>query len=290
MRTTLTILATLLIVSACEEPADLTKLGKYEGKIVIHSALDNLEPAAISVTYSVDAYKNYSPGLLRDAVIRFYENGTERTLVFDTAGQKYITDIVPKPGNSYNITVEKSGFKTASADCVMPSLLQNKSVALIPEGGIDETGQKSDLLKISWNDVNAEKNYYKINFFYYSELIQEFVPFDYVVTDPSLKAYDAKKTIDGGFLFSDNLFNGRTKELTAVPPFGLVVGNTTYKYLIQLRNISEAYYQYETTLQDYRDSKDFGGDPLGGAVVIYSNITNGLGIFAGTVLESDTLK
>jgi hypothetical protein len=35
---------------------------------------------------------------------------------------------------------------------------------------------------------------------------------------------------------------------------------------------------------------DFGGSPFGGGVVIFTNISDGLGIFAGTVLESDTLK
>ncbi len=161
-------LALLIVFSGCEEPVDLTKLGTYKSRVVIHSALDNLQPAGISVTYSVDAYKYSSPGLLQDAVIRFYENNVERTLTFDAISQKYISDIIPTPGSSYNISVEKTGFETATAVCIMPSLLQNKSVALIPEGGIDQTGQKSDLLKVTWSDKGTEKNYYKINFFYYS--------------------------------------------------------------------------------------------------------------------------
>jgi hypothetical protein len=277
------------LILSCEEPVDLTKLGKYEEKIVVHSALDNLSPAEISVTYSVDAYKAKNPGLMDQALIKFYENGAERTLFFDSNSQTYFTSIIPKPGSSYSIIVEKVGFKTASASGKMPSLLDNKNVSLIPEGGKDQSGQLSDLLKIAWNDNGSEKNYYKVNFFYYSQLAQQFVPFDFAITDPSLKAYDSKKTIDGGFLFSDRLFNGKNKELTVVPPFGLVLANTTYKYLIELRNISEEYYKYQTTLQDYRDFIDFDQNPYAGGLVIYNNISNGLGIFAGTVLESDTL-
>ena len=99
------------------------------------------------------------------------------------------------------------------------------------------------------------------------------------------------KLNDGGFLFNDVLFNGQTKKIEAVPPGGLVAANSDVLYLIELRSVTRDFYNYYKTLQQYRDRDDLQqAGPFGSAVIVHSNITNGLGAFIASNVESDTIR
>ena len=77
-----------------------------------------------------------------------------------------------------------------------------------------------------------------------------------------------------------------------MPPSGLVAGNTGAKYLIQIQRLNDDFWKYNTSLEEYRGALNGAGSSniFGGAVIVYTNIKIGLGIFAGSNIESDTLK
>jgi hypothetical protein len=220
------------------------------------------------------------------------ENNVKIPLVYDQFADVFNSTIVPQAGKTYTLKVSSGSFTPITAIGVVPPVLLNKNTSYVQDGGTDMQGNKSDLLKITFKDDPATKDYYKVNFFYYSELIDKFNAFEFEAKDV-LSAINTVKTRDGGYLFSDETFAGQLKTITAIPPAGLVKFNTGAKYLIQIERLSSDYWKYNTTLEQYRGSLSGGTNSTNlfrGAVVVYSNVTNGLGIFAGSSVERDTIK
>jgi hypothetical protein len=279
-----------LLISACIEPISLSKLPSYTERITLNSRLSNTDVITLELSQSTNAYMLNSPSLLENASIVFKEDGIEKAVTYNLFSKKYESAITAKPGSRYTVTASHTNFPIISAEAVMPSLIVNKNVKLVINGGLDQTGTLSDLISVTWKDPAGVSNYYKIDFKYYSQTLGQFVAFDYEVGDPVLTSGETLKLNDGSFIFNDLLFDGKSKTLSAVAPFGLVSPGSDYKYLIELSNLSEAYYKYVATLQRYRDSQDFDQGLLDEPVVVFTNINNGLGIFAGMTIEKDTLR
>jgi len=285
------ILLTIFLFS-CEEEIPRDKLEPYTQKLVVNEYFNNEQPFSIEVSFSTDAYKEAIPEIMGDNKVNVVltENGTVIPLTFGSG--VFSSSVKPQSGKTYNLVVTSPQFGTVNSTSTLPGTILEKNSLFIEDGGTDIQGLTSDLLKLTFRDNANTKDYYKLNFFYYSELIETFNAFDFELTG-ILSAVNTVKTRDGGFLFSDELFNGELQTFTAVAPFGIVKANTTYKYLIQIQRLSDDFWKYNTSLEQYRGGASggiTGTNLFGGAVVVYSNITNGLGIFAGATVESDTLK
>ncbi len=281
------------ILGACTEEIPTSTIDKYSEKLVVNEYFNNIEPFTIQVSVSKDAYKDADPYILTaaEAKVSLTENGVAIPLLFNSFDRVFYSNLKPQPGKNYNLSVTANNFGSITSNGALPNNIASKIVKLIENGGLDMQGNKSDLLKLTFKDDANTKDYYKLNFFYYSELIGKFNAFDFELKD-ILTAVNTIKTRDGGFLFSDESFNGKDKTFTAVPPFGIVAANTGAKYLIQIQRLNDDFWKYNTSLEQYRGgfSGGSGSNIFGGAVIVYSNIHNGLGIFAGSNIESDTLK
>jgi len=269
----------------------------YSEKLVVNELFSNNEPFSIQISNSKNAYKEPNPIVLdsTQVSVTLFEDNKPVKLIYDAFANIYYSQVKPVTGKSYQLFVLSKFNKYTSVSAIgnLPEKLKSKNSSFIEDGGIDMQGNTSDLLKLTFLDDANSKDHYKLNFFYYSELIDKFTAFDFELNG-ILASVTTIKSRDGGFLFSDETFNGQQQTVTAVPPFGLVKGNTTYKYLIQIQRISEDYWKYSSTLEQYRGGLSGGGGGGGGvfngAVVVYTNVLNGLGIFAGANVEGDTLK
>ncbi len=293
MKKILFILFIIAGLGSCTEEIPTSTIDKYSEKLVVNEYFNNIEPFSIQVSVSKDAYKDADPYILTnaEAIVSLSENGNSIPLSYNSFDRVFTSNLKPQPGKNYNLVVTSKIFGTVTTSGALPNNISNKSAIFIENGGIDMQGNKSDLLKLTFKDDGNTKDYYKLNFFYYSELIGKFNAFDFELKD-ILTAVNTIKTRDGGFLFSDESFNGKDKTFTAVPPFGLVAANTGAKYLIQIQRLNDDFWKYNTSLEQYRGGLNggSGSNIFGGAVIVYSNIHNGLGIFAGSNIESDTLK
>ena len=280
-----------IIISACEEEIPTDNLN-YTEKLVVNEYFSNTAPFSIEVSVSRDAYKKPGPFVLDPSRVNVVltEDGVPMDWFYNDGVFNSIAN--PKPGKVYNLSVTSNTYGDVSTKGVLPGNIAGKSSTYIPDGGKDLQGNLSDLLKIKFTDNGTTKDYYKLNFYYYDESKDKYFAFDFELKD-ILSAVTTLKTRDGGFLFSDEAFNGKEKEFTAVAPFGFVAGNTGPKYLIQIQRLNEDYWKYNTSIELYRGTLNGGSSSsniFGGAVVVYTNITNGLGIFAGSNIESDTLR
>ncbi len=284
----------ILLQSSCDvdRPIPSSELPTFENKLVVNAVLDNTRPFEIGISTNVSAYTEDLPTFYEDATVILRSDQSNIPLTYDNSSKTYKSTTIPAPGNSYRIEViDNTGLrKTVNARGFVPAKALNKKIGYIENGGVDMDGRSSDLLSIEWTDISL-KNYYILHFYYYSPTAQSFVPFEFELTDPTLSAPETLRLDDGGYLFNDDLFNGTTKKIQVVPPGGLVAGNPDELYLIELRTVTSDYYKYYKTLQQYRDQDDLQqAGPFGSAVIVHSNVTNGLGAFLTSTLESDTIR
>ncbi len=277
-----------------DRPLPKSELPGFTDKIVINASLDNLTPIEVEISHAAGAYTNNLPEEYKTVDISLTHPGSsiKIPLIYNSLTNSFIATKTAEPGRSYELSVvDTTGrLQSVSARCIMPEAVLSKKIGFIENGGKDMDGLPSDVLSVQWIDV-AGINYYIVHFYYYSQTVDLFIPFDFAMTDPTLSAPETVKLIDGGYLFSDALFNGREKKMTVIPPGGLVANNTDIRYLIELRSVTEDYYKYHTTLQRYRDTDDLQqAGPFGSAVIVHNNIVNGLGTFISSTLESDTIR
>ncbi|MCB9246418.1 MAG: DUF4249 domain-containing protein [Flavobacteriales bacterium] len=281
-----------LFFQACEYRTQipLDELPEFRDQIVINSSLDNRNRISVEITNTAWAYGSGSPSLLEDVNVEMRREGDQIPLVFNASSGKFESNIIPGSGEHFSITAFLDGYLTVASAQVIPEPIPNKQSGYIEGGGIDLSGRTGDVLYIDFDDPGGE-DFYELHFLYYSELAQVFIPFDFELTDPTLLSPNTLKLNSGGYLFSDEKFNGKRKSFKAVATSSLVAGNSDIKYLIQLRRVSKDYWKYWRTLQQFRDEQDqLASGPFGSAVIIHSNITGGTGIFMSSYLESDTLR
>ena len=267
-----------------------SELPDFVDKIVINASFDNVNTMEIEVSNSAWAYTSDLPEVVSDADLILTTATGEIPLTYNSSSRTYKGTSSAKIGEVYQLVASRKNYQTIRASCVIPEKVKSKEVAYIENGGIDVDGNKSDKVYIRFKDEPGP-SYYILHFFYYSTSADLFIPFDFPLTDPTLKSPATLKLNDGGYLINDDLFSGQSKEFAVVPPRGLVVGNPGIKYLVQLRSINGDYYKYQSTLQQYRDQQDIqNSGPFGSAVIVHSNINAGLGVFVGSTLESDSLR
>ena len=280
------------IFPACEElsPVPDSELPEFVDQLVLNASFDNGRPISLETSNTSWAYDSLLPGVIDDAEIDLSVDGASVPVNYNPSSRRYESTRVPKPGELYSILAFRGSYARISSTLNIPEDLDNVQSGYVPDGGIDPQGNPGDLMFIEFDDPGS-KDFYELHFYYFSELAEIFVPFDFELTDETLLSPNTLKLNSGGFLFSDELFNGTRKRFTAAITSSLTRGNSDIKYLIELRKVNQDYWKYWRTLQQYRDQEDqIANGPFGNAVIIHSNVSGGLGIFMGSNLQSDTIR
>jgi len=159
---------------------------------------------------------------------------------------------------------------------------------------INEWGEEILQMSIGLNDNAATENYYQIGL----SSISTYEYYDYELD--SLITYSQKEDLwaypvdpwldnianasENGLSFSDATFNG-TNIVLNLSTYIYSYNTNETKILIDLYSISEEYYNYLKSKSLYEESDPAFSEP----VQIFSNIENGLGIFAGASISSDSV-
>lgn len=192
-------------------------------------------------------------------------------------GHSYIGKTKPLPGKLYVIQVEVNNETSIKAINKVPTLVPITSFNIDSSRFIAE-GEAIEI-EVNFKDPAEEKNFYTIKIiedaFYVINKDTVWFPREiyYVLEDPTLNS----EFSEPDKYINDNLFNGKNNSLHLKIYF---YGSnfTSLNLRLALVSISEEYYKYFTTksLQD-----NTNGDPFAQPVQVFSNIENGLGIFAG---------
>jgi len=277
MKNTLLIIIASVLFFSCEKDVDIDIPDKGR-KIVVNSVFDNDFPIELTLHRSLYILDNGQFRVISDAGVYLYEND----LIKDTLKEAetkglYISSVYPKPGFKYKIKVNDNN-EIVDSECTMPQVI---SIANIDTQSITREGEKYLRLSIQINDEPGVKNYYRAGivregWFYNNEENYEDMYYFMYYETTDLSVSD---NYDGTKLFTDNLFDGKVYTFNMDIHKGHLYNNTdSINTFIILENLSEAYYLYtrSSSQQMYLQ-----GNPFSEPVIVYSNINNGYGIFAG---------
>ena len=227
----------------------------------------------------------------------------------------YYYDTYPNAGSTYSIQVSHPDYKTAFATTRMPEELNFLSVELFTDTTVStlpHTGYYNTAFNIHFNDNPLEKNFYRTVLYnywgnvdlakdYFGELSLHTTDSAGAVrlhsNDASLMYTDLGLSLDypeyffSGHhaMFDDDLFNGETKDLSFHVEYDLEQGClwNDQQFLLMAVYNEDAYYYFKSIAK----SNSFLNTPINSEPVpIYSNIENGVGIFAGYSILFQNIK
>lgn len=297
------LLAWLGIGATCERTLDLD-IDQPPARLVVNSSFTLGEKVKVAVSESQSILSNSLPVYLNNAVVTLLQGDQVvelLNLVVDPAERispYYTTTIFePQAAITYTIKVEAIGYETVEAHSFIPepvafSKLEVTSLTEIPSGA-DYSRRYTYEVNLNFDDPIGQENFYHLNLF------QEILSYsisengDTLVNDShlvrTLISFDDTKAVAdaviGGLLLKDNpSATGYRFPVTIeiIPEF-----EALGKVIAELRTVSKEYYLYYTTYSRQQGQSD---GPFNDPVVIFNNVENGHGYFAGYNSMQDSIS
>lgn len=268
----------VIVISACTKEITLN-LPIAESKLVINGELNTEDNIKVQISRSLDILTNDSTYFINNATVELFEDGNSKGIL-NYVQQNYISTLKPKEGKLYKIIAKRAGFPTATANVVIPSQIGCTS-KYTPNVGLDNDGFPYGQLEVKLTDNAAARNYYQFSIRYYDSSILKWT--SYIITSEDPVFLNNTKKDDGSYLFSDATFSGQTKTLKFDISSGLTLSNITFE--VSVKTFIEEYYRYLEQIADFKEN----GYNSSSAVIMRTNVTNGLGMVGGIYNIRDTI-
>ena len=296
------LLCLLLCCFSCEEPVELD-LEVFESQVVVSSNFSPDQPFQIRLSKNKDILTNSPVEFISDAAVQILDEqgGVLRSLSFqkDIIAPYYgLANFRPEPNVNYQLSIDVPGFSTILAQDKVPKPVALKSIQVdsIAFTGTDENSYAINV-QTSFTDPSKELNYYHLKLYYKAVAgrtnqngftanmqtqLLPITPFVSTEDNPSV-IFDIDKS---GVLFTDESFNGQGITLAFDALLDRTIAGEFPKIVGELRTVSNSYYQYHTSLSRQLANQD---RPFSEPITVFSNIENGLGIFAGFSVYRDSI-
>lgn len=272
-----------LMLAACESELPLEGISATP-RLVVNALINDKDLIEVQVSSSIALNSKNPIKFLENADVTVSdENGNSFTLTYDLGKQVYVSNFIPQAGKYYRINVKATGFREVDAELIMPDKAVTTPATWLDNTGTDSSGFPTGTITLKINDRGDSRNYYRISLFYYDDLVTEFKTLRPELTDAAI-TNEMIRNDDGSIVFEDRLFNGEQRSLDFITPFGYGTGNP--RFLVVTENLSRDYYNYFISLDKYRQSGSVFNEPT----PVFSNIRNGIGIWAGSTLSRDTIR
>lgn len=229
------------------------------------------------------------------AQISVLENGTPRPLQYDPAQNRYVSDWLPQAGSTYSLKGQVPGFdkEVQSAGQTLPQPVGFSTFEI--DTSTDANGELRMRLKYSIDDAPGEDFYHVTMWFrcrengmvvYESEIVMD-KDDDPIGNGANLYANVSFLEPEpySGFIFSDQGRDGQTITFDfAVADYVLTCDSGDSELYVELRRTSKAYYDYVLSVDNNAQN-----GPFSTPAQIYTNITNGIGIWAGYAATKQTI-
>lgn len=314
MKKAITILISLItLLSSCIDEFD-KEFNNIEPQIVVNSFFNSDEPFKVYISKTYSPFIDGNLEIIKNAEIKVYENenllgsltfqkntfeyndmlidGIDTiitSVIYDIDSFYTNASIIPQTGNFYKIIVQVPGYKVITANSYIPEKVHLNSL----KKELTYIGFNTEILEqgipvytINFSDPN-ESNYYLFSVYSYNKQAtspNEYkIPVHYSSNDPVIGKFDNKTNqYELLFAFSDWMFNGKEYDLTFFideqQSFYQVGYIDSLEFIVSLNNLSLDFEYFVKSLLESEKNKE---NPLSEPVSIYSNINNGLGIFAG---------
>ncbi len=307
IRFTLSLFAGISILGllvSCEKPVDLN-IGRSKSQLVIVSNFTPSQPIVVQVSKTRSPTSTEDSVYVENATVSLYQGAKLLEVLELVSGPTdqppyYTTrQTTPLVGVTYTIHAQAPDFEPISATSSVPIPTAIRSLRLSDLTISSASGGRTDYrydVSIVFNDPAEGKNYYHLNF--YQQILEyRSAAGDTLITDASLRKIVFSSELDdnsliayfqGGVLFDDKNFNGNPISYS----FPLQVNINPRKELIgkmfaELRTVSEEYFLFHNSLSRQQTNST---SPLKEPVMVYANIENGQGIFAGYNASVDSVS
>ena len=257
-------------------------------KIVVNSFFSSSKNWKVFLTKSLSVTDTGKLDYIDNAsvLIKDEQNKIVDVLQHDSLGI-YSGSSIPQLGERYKIEVEALEYNSVYAEDYLPNEVAISNVDTLTSYLNNE---KILDLDIAINDPILEENYYylKVNVglntvdgFYETKRLQ-------ILVNNPLYENSGPERWENKAIFTDFLFNGDSKTIKTAIKLPIVVNDVAYNlsdldYLeIRLNNLTKSKYLYKKSYDLYENAS---GNPFAQPIQVYSNITNGIGIFAGAQLN-----
>ena len=293
-----------IALSSCESlvttlPDD--KLPKTESKLVVQSFISPQATATVVVvTESEPLFSTSNSGVsvIKNALVKISDGSKEAVIPFDSLSNLYSIAkerFTIVAGKTYSVTVS-DGKRNVSATCKVPA-----SLASMTDYAIDTISQNNGFtndtilnLKMKWQDIPSEVNYYRvrasanieysvrevdnagawterrvrnrINFRWEDTIGRNDFQSDANLDGAIFTSPSGRITLPSASLYTDPKTNS-TK--TFYPR------NKIINVIMEVSNSDEAYYKYHRSLETSGNDNPFTEPSL-----VFTNVNNGLGCFA----------
>lgn len=262
---------------SCEKYIDI-EIPNEGRKITVNAFINDTQNPMVYLNQSrfiLDGNYTFDP--INDATITLLKGEVEVATFNRIDEGKYSTNYICEKGFQYSLKVTQGNEEVSSTTNIpQNSQYQFLDTTSVITSSIDYSTSYLRF-KIKINDPAAEENYYMVTF----------VGQDYPISFYSKEAVIENE--NDGFmnyaLISDQLMNGQSRTLL----FDLEYYNFTQevnRVEMYVNAISKEMYLYYLQLGKYQESQyNFMAEP----VMVYSNVTNGLGIFGGYSIAKTTI-
>jgi hypothetical protein len=270
MRILIPVVLSAFVFAACEKEADI-KLPDTKPKLSISCFIsDSTEIIKASIYWSKPVFNKTDtlPEYPNNLMVIISGNGQLDTMLYNSEWSTYEVSTVDFPLNAgveYTLQVTAPNGETARAKTIIPNekaLVSDKSVSFT--SSVDQYNNiiETYRYRITLNDISPNMEFYRI--MYYNKYFIPDVPDELNLPSNVGELFVSDNNMVDGKIFTDN----------EVKFYG-VSANISSRYAYVIRG-SEEYYRFHKSLSNY------GYDnPFAEPTIVYTNVDNGLGVFAG---------
>ncbi len=289
----LSVMSILLLCSSCEKAFNtVINIDIPHTPIIALDCINIFDSTYASISSTVSVTGTVTPASINNANVKLYENNIlVDSFSFDINGGYRCPFINYKPGSKYKITASAPSFASVETedecpgnmDIVKSEFTKNAKTILVPDYG--NVAQLYDEFKITFKNSIDKKDYYKIevstnNNQWWTYILTNDIDIDKGENQDILSS--GITVLYGAFTMTDINFNGKEKTLTFYAPSS-ATNQIDSLWNISISHLSENFYKFEKTRQLYNQNE---GNPFAEPVQVFSNVKNGVGIFA---LKKDTV-
>lgn len=294
VQTLIVFFAGIILLSSCETVVDM-KLPEQPPKMVVNSFFTPDSIIMLHLSKSQFVLKNEELKPITNAEISLFENGNFiGKFTHINKGFYYLPGFFPKTNAQYKLTAISEGIKSIEANEVVPPKPAINHIEI--SSSYFEGENYKDFIVYIQDNAN-EENYYMVDLFGKRyDYVYDTLTFDII---DSVEIYERvfftsqdlvfqEQGASSKAIISDKIFNGSIYPLRLsvnAYNFDEYSNKGYFEMTIQLKQVSKAYAQYVLSYSKNRHS-----DPFSQPVQVFSNITNGFGIFGGYTSALSSVK
>jgi len=285
------------------------KLPKIESKLVVEcyiSPQSNEIKVMVTEPQRLFGPANFDPIYIKNASVIISGETGQITIPYKDSLSYYVikaSEFKIEAGKKYSLMVSE-GKRTVRASCMVPdSAAVVKNYTIQPMTEPRYPGDSSVNVKMSWEDIKGEPNYYALRG--YTEIEQKDLTFNSIEGDVKITNQRTKRVFNSNyedFLYTDTNIDGVTFN-SPVYNVSLYKHNINYidkdgkkqtmstdpilkEVYFEILNMDENYYKFCKTIKDNGNSDN----PFVEPALVYTNIIGGLGCFGAYNVGSLLIK